>query len=256
MTRLVCFMASMAMIVATTTAQADLVPFVDNFDSGELGANLVVTGGPGSLTFSNGELLAGIDGSNDDGRIFVGTTETGFAGPNVTGFVAEITTTIIAGETNADTAFFGLGPGLPAGRFFEPTEGPVAVFGVRDDNAGGNANTTLLGDFAAGESGGAAGVAGEPGPGTHRLRLTYDGTTLQLSQQLNLTGAFVDTFSIDVSDNGFDETNSRIFFGGSNEAIFDDFAIVSVTTVAVPEPSSLAIMLGLGMTVLARRKRS
>ena len=36
-------------------------------------------------------------------------------------------------------------------------------------------------------------------------------------------GAFIDQLSIDVSDNGFDDTNSRIFFGGSNEATFNNF---------------------------------
>ena len=220
--------------------------FADNFDSNALGTNLEISGegrGVGaslpSISFSGGQLLAGAAGAGDLGRIYVGTVDTNYAGPTVTSFVAEVSITINNGDTNADSVFFGLGSGTPGGNFDEPQGAPAAFFGVRDDNADAGNGESLFGDLNAsgvGSAGRQTFANGDTGAGTHRFRLSYDAVagTLEFSQQINETGAFVFASSLDVSDNGFDDTNSRIFFGGSNEATFDNFEVVSVTT--IPEP--------------------
>ena len=203
--------------------------------SESLGPNLTITGGSGTIAFdtTRGVLLAGALGSDDDGRVYVGTNASNFISPTNIGFVAEVSVTINPGDHNAETAFFGVGEGLDPNHagvgpsYDEPSGGSAfAYFGVRD-NPGGR---TIVNDNKHGKNGSNLTPQKKIGPGTHRLRLTYDGTQLHLSVQIKETGSFVEHLSIDVSDNGFDETNSRIFFGGSNEATFSNFEILSITT--------------------------
>jgi len=211
--------------------------FLDALD-GELGPNLSITGGSGTIAFNvdQGTLLAGAPEGGDDGRVYIGTNASNYITSTNIGFVAEVSITINAGDHNDETAFLGVGEGIDSNHgglgpsYDEPSGGSAfAYFGVRDNSGG----LTILNDNKKSKSG----INRKPlhkrtGPGTHRFRLTYDGTYLHLSAQIHERGDFIEQFSIDVSDNGFDETNSRIFFGGSNEATFNDFEVLSVTTIS------------------------
>ena len=230
------------------------VVFADPLD-GALGSDLQITGGSGTIAFdaANDTLLAGAAGGGNGGRVYVGTAATDFITVTNIGFVAEVTVTINPGDNNADTAFFGVGEGIDPGdngggpSFDEPSGGTaVAYFGVRD------AGNTIINDNLLGDNGPDNNDI-SVGDGTHRFRLTFAGGDLVLSAQVNEMGEFIDQATIDVSDNGFNATNSRIFFGGSNEATFDDFEVVSVTT--IPEPTSAALLsLGGGLLLLRRRR--
>jgi len=59
---------------------------------------------------------------------------------------------------------------------------------------------------------------------------------------------------VDVSDNAFDATNARIFFGGEDGVAFDNF---TVHVKPVPEPGTAAF-LGLSVlgSMLIRRRRA
>ena len=205
--------------------------FSDPLD-GALGPHLSITGGSGTIAFdTQGTLLAGVHNGGDDGRVYIGTNASDYISSTNVGFIAEISITINRGDTNADTAFFGVGEGFDLDTrgkgpsFDEPSGGTAtAYFGVRDRPL-----VIVNDNFLSKKGKNIAPSNGTTGPGTHRFRLTYDGTHLTLSAQINEAGPFIEHRSINVSDNGFNETNSRIFFGGSNEAVFDNFEVIKIT---------------------------
>jgi len=73
--------------------------FFDSLD-GPLGPQLSVTGGSGTIAFSQGSLLAGAPDGDNDGRVYIGTNDSNYITSVNIGFVAEVSITINAGDTH------------------------------------------------------------------------------------------------------------------------------------------------------------
>lgn len=222
--------------------------FSEDFSGVDFGSNLSQSGGSGIPSVTGGVVV--FNGTGDNDRSWVGTNDTDYAS---VGFVAQVTIQIEnTDETNSFTHFFGLGAGddfdLSGGRpsFDEPVVGPTAFFGVR------GVADTLVGDYNANT----AAVVNSPkitgmdlGIGTFVLKLTYDNVadTLTLAVDDVEFATFIDT-----SDNSFDASNARIFFGSSENNTFDNFSVA-----AIPETSTYALLGGLIAlsAVMVRRRQ-
>lgn len=100
-------------------------------------------------------------------------------------------------------------------------------------------------------------------PGTHRLQMTFDTATdlLSIAVDLNYAGgdflADTGSFSIDVSTlfaaDGWPTEPSRIFFGGDDGIVFNNFS-VAVEPTAVPEPGTLSLLPFFAFALLRRRR--
>ena len=92
--------------------------------------------------------------------------------------------------------------------------------------------------------------------GSTTLELDFDSTSGILTFSARNDEFSAQIGSVDLNDNGFDETNARIFFGGNARTSFDNFS-VHVPAVAVPEPGT-ATLLGMGLlgSMIIRRRRS
>ncbi|MCB1208644.1 MAG: choice-of-anchor D domain-containing protein, partial [Verrucomicrobiales bacterium] len=170
------------------------------------------TVGSPTVSFAGGN--ANFNGANDLYRTYVRSLDTGYYSRD---FVAEITVT-----QGSWLGFFGMGVGTPTGGSNEPGvpqltfrlppgTGQVSAY----DNVGGPPPFGILGD------------------GTHRLRLTWNATAKTALFEVDKDyagGPFVADLTsavVDGSDNGFDATNSRIFFGGAAGMVFDDLTITT-----------------------------
>lgn len=263
-------LALLAGLSLPSFASADIF---EDFSGTSIPSTLVNTYGAGSAPTGGGTfdgmsaIVGGEQGGSgadgDLGRAYFGTVQSDFG---LLDFVAEIDVTVGGnGESGPFTSFFGIGAGVGGGPnngggFDEPTAGPDqnSIFlGVR-----GTANYLLFdensdGTLDVGRSNvrSADSAFGGAGAGTHRVRFEHDATagTIAYSIDLNQTGTFAPLFTFDSSNNGFDATNSQIFFGGSNSRIFDNFSVV---VTAVPEPTSLSVIGLLGLGLFSRRRRS
>jgi hypothetical protein len=175
-----------------------------------------------------GTLFAG-----DGGRNYLRTNDTDYASVS---FDAEVT--IVVPNTNDQAHYFGLGPGDGAAFRIPDWTSPnssVMYFGEKPEDA-----TTLtilknrngLGSFA-------DTPVTSLGSGTHRLRLAYDWfrKTATFSVDLNHAGgaftADATAQPVDVRDlygtDGWTGELSRIYFGGDDGVMFQDF-LVNVTS--------------------------
>jgi len=243
------------------------VSFMEDFDSNAIGSNFVVTDstqgtGLGNPTFDTGAAV--FPEAGDDGRAYLGTTFTDFTDASFSASVDYTITNLGGGSVG----FFGLGPGTTTSlnadnsgsSFGEPSDGPVAYVLT---NGTGRANGTITANsFANGVTNGNTGNADglnldtifTPGAGTHTLLLDFDVGTgdIVFSIDQNGAGTITELGSFNTADfgTGFDDTNSRIFFGGSDGTIFDNFEVT-----VVPEPSSTLILGAAGIIGLVRRRR-
>lgn len=178
-----------------------------------------------SLSYNDGD--AHFNGPNELTRTFLRTVKGDF---NNTDFVSEVTVTVV----NGGVAYFGLGDGSRVSPTYEPTTSPQVFARLQPSDLGS-------GDLLISDDGVAIDPAtsGEVGTGTHRVRMTYDRASNQLTfaiQQNDTGGTFSPTTTfdpIDCSDNAFTDSNSRIFFGGNKGVRFDDLTILSSEDVIV-----------------------
>lgn len=200
----------------------------------------------GTVDYSAGD--AEFTGATD--RHYLRTNDLDFSTMD---FVFEGTYTIPTGGADAFAiAFLGMGGGAYDEEFETPASpsiyGEIAPVGFgggyfrANDRGAANTDSGLLGLNNGGWGGDTA----------HRVRLTWDAGTQQALVEVDqgYTGSFSADFSyaIDGSDNGFNSSNSQLFIGGGNGATWDDLVVI-------PEPSSLALLVGFGPLLLQRRRR-
>ncbi|MES2737620.1 MAG: choice-of-anchor tandem repeat NxxGxxAF-containing protein [Verrucomicrobiota bacterium] len=198
--------------LSSLKAQSYTTLVSEDFASG-LPASLEQTGA--SVTFAGAN--ATFNGVTETSRSYLRTkTTTGdfFA----TSFVAEVTLI----HNQETIAFFGLGVGqADPGLTYEPEYPSINLRAHAEGLGDDSTHVSDDGDVTTPIS---------LGSGTHRLRLIWNATaktaTYQFDQNYNGVTFNVDATSVvvDGSDNGFNSTNARIFFGGTG-ATFDDFLI-------------------------------
>ena len=279
MTRLVCFMATVALLAATTSVQADIT-WAAGAPGGTSGGSLSFDGlGDGS---GNGEdnLLTGISGPGfldgsytvsawlnaDDvstQQYAIGTTSQSLhlglnGGDAFQGHwgsdLAGSSTAIADGQWfHATFTFEADGAGAGTSTIF--INGTEIAAGVRNDP--NNLNQILIGSRS--------NLGGDNGGNRERWTGRIDDVAF-------FTGVLTDTEIADLAAN----TTDALTLGANAYYDFEDDqtgtiaaaqtavgatsigagSLTGIVAVAVPEPSSIAIMFGLGVATLVRRKRS
>jgi hypothetical protein len=221
------------------------VVFSENFNASGLPGPFLEQSGGSPLTFSGGAAVA-----SGASRGYLRTVDDDY---HLINFVAQVTVTISDDTAGNATVFFGLGVGEPnPGNGDEPSTNPnIYMAGFPTSFSGGGVKTQ---DNNAGQLFTAFSHAGT---GTHRLQMAWDSANQSMVFSIDRNyagGPFVaDTVftAVNGTDNGFNSTNSRIFFGGSNSnggpAQFDD-------VVVVPEATSLGMLL-IGCILVLHRRR-
>lgn len=185
----------------------------EDFSSLSLPTSLEQTGS--EVSFAGG--TAAFTGITEDERTYLRTT-TGTGNFFSTSFRASVT--LIHNEQTI--AFFGIGTGqADSGLSYEPAHPSINTRAHGDGLAGDNTNIS---------DNGVTTTPTSLGSGTHRMRLTWDAAaqTATFEFDQNYDGITftpeVTTSAYDGSDNGFDSTTARIFFGGYG-VTFDDLLI-------------------------------
>ena len=206
----------------------------EDFTIAGIPASLEANGATVNITDNLGDLQFG--GVGNASRSYVRTVAGDYFSKD---FVAEVTVTVPAAGSNSVLAFFGMGEGTPdTGGSNEPINPGIHTRLHNDLNAG------LLHASDNGVST-AFNTGGDPGSGTHRIRLTWDAAAQQARLQVDtdyIGGAFTadqDSGLIDGSDNEFNGTNTHIYFGGNENLIYDDFSVTSPVRSAVDVGSSV-----------------
>jgi hypothetical protein len=212
------------------------------------------TGATSNIFFDGNSAI--FTGAADAGRAYVQTIEKDFFTQS---FVAEITL-----NPGGHISFFGMGNAANSSAFSYEPGGPAinlrlhpsSIVSGRTDAASNNGSTfNTVNTFA--YIGSAA---------NERLRLTWNASSKKALFEIDTgyTGTFVaDATSalIDGSSLGLSDSNTSIFFGGSNGASFDNFLVTttsSSSSSSVPDAFSTLAMVSLGFlaAVGARRKFS
>lgn len=224
------------MFVTAPTLDAEVMSFFEDFSDNSPGPNMSL--GPAfnsPTTDFAGDFSIGPDA--DGNRIYLGTNATGYANAPYR-FEA---TVIMSGKANSGWAgpFFGMGTVSPdADNFGEPANPRLLMqVGTYENSADWGLESRDDGVRVAHETNVTLAV------GTHRLRMEWDPATKIAAFDIDEDfggGAFVSDFgySLDGSDNGFDDSNSQLLVGGGWSVSFDD---ISVTV--VPEPSAMMLLL-------------
>jgi hypothetical protein len=172
------------------------------------------------------------------GRSYLRTIDDDY---NTVDFVAEITVTIFNGQFfdgGDGLVWFGMGIGEPNPSFFNgPSVIPCLFMRPSPDNF--HSGVVVVNDNGL-ETHFPTVLAGT---GTHRLQMSWDATLQEMTFAIHedfAGGPFVASISFgpfDGSDNGYNATNSRIFFGGTSGTIYDDLAVQT----SPPPPVIVAI---------------
>lgn len=202
-------------VLTPAVAQAQATSFREDFNSNALPATLEESGlspdyAGGAVTFPNGD------------RRYLRT----IANYNTTNFIAEVTVTVSTGSTGNGMGFFGLGSGVADHCFFlEPCVPPAAYVRIAPDDFGDGAMTTSSQETT-------GSISGAAGDGTHRVRITWSQAikTFTVALQKNYTGGAFSPSSIigTVIQESFGATDTRIFFGGAGNSVFDDLLVLTL----------------------------
>jgi hypothetical protein len=153
---------------------------------------------------------------------------------NTTDFIADVTVTVTSPwiGNGSGITFFGIGDGEPNPYFFDEPNTNAAVYArLMPDDFYGPAvelTTSIAGSTTY------TTVAGEAGDGTHRLRLSWNHLTSELTFSIDtdwIPGTpFTPTAVMGpVAVPGlFNGANAHIFFGGAGNATFDDLRVVAL----------------------------
>ncbi len=210
---------SFVLLPVEALARAAGLSYAEDFSDNALPDTLEEAGG--TADFSNGNAAFPIQYS----RRYLRTV----ANYNTTPFVAEATVTIINDYDADGMAFFGLGVGDVSEFYGEPRNTPTTYVRIAPDTFGGGFSMTT----SAAESLGSTTTAGA---GTHRIRLAWNPLTSTVTAEIHQNyagGPFVPTATIvEVVAEPFGDTNTRIFFGGNGDVVFDDFQVTVLEAVA------------------------
>jgi hypothetical protein len=208
--------------------------------------------GPGASSVAFTSSGASFNGlgmiGNAEGRAYIRTI---YSNMLSSGFVAEITMSFAANQPSI--AWYGIGADSVNSSFYnEPTGASMMI--VPHTNTGGELDGRIQYGDRSNSINQDGGIFHNASSLAYKMRLTWDiDTSFALFEvDTNYTGGefIADTSkTIFGGDNGFNSTNSRLFFGGSDGVTFKDLSIV-------PEPSALSLLaVGLGV-VLRRRRRT
>jgi hypothetical protein len=205
----------------SASAQA---PVNEDFSSGALPTSLEISGT--SVSFDGSAAV--FDGPASTDRSTLRTVADDYYSGS---FVVEVTVAM-----GSDIAFFGMGTGTSAGG--EP-EGPSINLRMHPSSIlSGRMHWAELADPSSFQN---IESFGNPGSGTHRLRMTWDASAQTAFFEVDedyAGGTMVPDYAspiIDGSDNNFSNSNSRIMFGSSAQngwqaalpGSFDDLSIVN-----------------------------
>ncbi len=172
-------------------------------------------------------------------RSYLRTIDAGFYNQS---FVAEVTMTL-----GISIAWFGMGQGTPNPGFFDEPATPA--INLRLHGTGLAGGVVHAGDNVANFSG-PFNSFGNPGSGTHRLRLRWNAiaktATFEIDQHY-AGGTFTADFTsiaVNGADNGFTGTNTRIYFGGGEGVSFDDFSVSACATPVASAGADFAVAEG------------
>jgi hypothetical protein len=206
-------------VLAPAVAQAQATSFSQDFQANALPSTLEESGpspiyAGGVVTFPN------------DQRRYLRTV----ANYNNTNFIAEVTVTVTSGSLPVGNSmgFFGLGSGVAASYFFDEPRVPPATYArIAPDDFGAFIGITTSTTENIGSTEGTA------GDGTHRIRMTWNHVTRTFTvaiQKNYAGGTFSPTSTIVLTpDNeSFGDTNSRIFFGGAGNSVFDNLLVLAL----------------------------
>jgi hypothetical protein len=206
-------------------ARAAGVSLVEDFSGNALPDTLEESGGTADYSGGSAAFPGGPVYSPGDARRYLRT----ITNYDTTPFVAEATVTISNTYGPDGIAFFGLGVGDVSGFYGEPRNTPTTYVRIVPDTFGGTFSITT----SAAENIGGTTTAGA---GTHRVRLTWNPLTSTFVAEIHQDyagGPFVPTATIvEVVAEPFGDTNTRIFFGGSGDVVFDDFQVTALEAVA------------------------
>jgi len=239
-----------AVILFTNLTNSQIV--IESLKDGGLPSNLEMIGpGVNAVVFSSSGVAfngAGMIG-NSEGRAYIRTKNSDMLSNS---FVAEITMSFVPGQQSA--AWYGIGADSINTSFYNEPAGAAMQIAPHTTTGGEFDGRIAYGDVDANRVGD-GGRFFDVNSTVYKMRITWNAlsSTALFEVDSNYAGAeFVSDASISFygGDNGFNSSNSRLFFGGSDGVTFRDLNVV-------PEPSTFSLLgIGLGGLAILRRRRS
>lgn len=170
--------------------------------------------------------------SGEKARIYLGTVHADYCNRN---FIFEATVTVPANQTAWGYPFFGMGTTAPSTYYGEPSSPRLLMF----PNTRSSSSRLQLKDN--GVTTDIYTGLGKLDEAAHRMRMEWNAGTQTATFRFdrNNDGAGVSwewCFTAGGVDNGFDSTNTQLFFGGGEGLSFDDIVVM-----VPPDPTILKV---------------